>query len=253
MTTTAPLPKADEARHVLEFDLYGFTVLEGAITETRSAELAAVLARADRDAGTEYTHQEAYARHVKSVFVHDPVFLELIDNPTVLRFVEEALGPDVILGSLNARIVRPGDPVQPLHSDVPPALRKQGKPVMLNAVWMLDAFTSDNGATRVVPGSHRHSDPEPPPAVELPYIVAPTAPAGSVLVFNGQCWHGGGANTSPSVRHALFAHYRVGSWMRFQIDPHEGFPADAWGNMTARQRQLLRMEQGVGQRRASDY
>src|SRR5258708_404009 len=128
MTTAAPLPNVDEARHVLEFDLYGFTVLEGAITERRSAELAALLARADRDAGTDYTHQQAYARHVKSVFVHDPVFLELIDNHTVLRFVEEALGPDVILGSLNARIVRPVHPAHPLHTAVPPPPPNQRNP-----------------------------------------------------------------------------------------------------------------------------
>ena len=160
------------ASHALEFALYGFTVLEGAITEERAAELAVVLAQADRVAGTDYTHQQAYARHVKSVFVHDPVFLELIDNPTVLAFVEDALGPDIILGSLNARIVRPGDPAQPLHSDIPPALRKTGRPVMLNAVWMLDAFTADNGATRIVPGSHRHPDPEPPAGVALPYVLA---------------------------------------------------------------------------------
>jgi ectoine hydroxylase-related dioxygenase (phytanoyl-CoA dioxygenase family) len=171
----------------------------------------------------------------------------------VLAFVEEALGPDIILGSLNARIVRPGDPVQPLHSDIPPALRKPGPPVMLNAVWMLDAFTDHNGATRIVPGSHRHPDPEPPPGVELPYVAGPTGPAGSVLVFNGQCWHGGGANTSALPRHALFAHDRVGTWMRFQIDPHEDFPADAWDALTPDQRRLLRMEHGVGQRRASDY
>ena len=169
------------------------------------------------------------------------------------RSAWEALGPDVILGSLNARIVRPGDPVQPLHSDVPPALRKQGKPVMLNAVWMLDAFTSDNGATRVVPGSHRHSDPEPPAAVELPYVVAPTGPAGSVLVFNGQCWHGGGANRSGGIRRAVFAHYRISPWMRFALDPSRWVSPEQWERMTTRQRELLRMPDSLGQPTSADY
>ncbi|MFP6744657.1 MAG: phytanoyl-CoA dioxygenase family protein [Alphaproteobacteria bacterium] len=37
--------------------------------------------------------------------------------------------------------------------------------------------------------------------------------AGSVLVFNGQCWHAGGANHSDTPRPALFGHYRVRPWM----------------------------------------
>jgi hypothetical protein len=251
--TTTTTSDDDRARHLLEFDLYGLTVLEGVISEDHAGRLAASLAEADRVAGTDYTHQQAYARHVKSVFVHDPTFLDLIDNEAVLGLAEDLLGRDIILGSMNARIVRPGDPAQPLHSDIPPPLRKAGRPVMLNAVWMLDAFTPDNGATRVVPGSHQHPLPEPPAGVDLPYGVSPTGRAGSVLMFNGQCWHGGGANRSPAPRHAVFAHYRVGPWMRFQIDPHDGFPEETWEEMSTRQRELLRMDKGIGQPRASDY
>jgi ectoine hydroxylase-related dioxygenase (phytanoyl-CoA dioxygenase family) len=118
---------------------------------------------------------------------------------------------------------------------------------------MLDAFTADNGATRIVPGSHRAETVEPAADVAVSHWVAPTGPAGSVLVFNGQCWHGGGANRSDGIRRAVFAHYRVGPWMRFQCDPHVGFPGSVWETMNERQRALLRMERGVGQPNAADY
>jgi len=240
-------------QQVFEFETYGFTVLERVIPESDARDLADATTVADERFGTEYVHQEAYARHIMNLLVIDERFATLIDHPTVLGAVEHFLGSDVILGSLNARIVRPGDPIQPFHRDIPPQLRKGGPPVMVQAVWMLDGFTADNGATRIVPGSHRAEPAEPPAGVEVKHWVAPTGPAGSVLVFNGQCWHGGGANRSDAVRRALFAHYRVSPWMRFQCDPHVGFTDDAWGRLNERQRRLLRMEQGVGQPNAADY
>jgi len=246
-------PVAPSAQSRFELDAYGYTVLERVIDADTAAALAASLTAADEAIGTDYVHQEAYARHVMSVLSWDERFVALIDDPQVLGAVEAALGPAVILGSINARIVRPGDPDQPFHSDIPPQLRKAGAPVMVQAVWMLDGFTPDNGATRIVPGSHRAPEVEPPPDVEVPHWVTPTGPAGSVLLFNGQCWHGGGANRSGAIRRALFAHYRVAPWMRFQCDPHDGFTDEVWQRLNPRQRALLRMEQGVGQPNSADY
>lgn len=253
---TGPVAEAvrgPSAQQAFELQTFGFTVLESVVPAAHAAALSEAAARADRAAGTDYTHQHAYARHVMNLPALDRAFLALVDHPLVLAVVEHVLGPDVILGSMNARIVRPGDPDQPLHSDIPAAFRKAGAPVMVNAVWMLDGFTPQNGGTRVVPGSHLFPDAEPPPGADVPYAVVPTGPPGSVLVFNGQCWHGGGANRAGRERRAVFAHYRVGHWMRFQCDPHEGFPAEWWPDLTDRQRALLRMQQGVGQPNAADY
>jgi ectoine hydroxylase-related dioxygenase (phytanoyl-CoA dioxygenase family) len=236
-----------------EVETYGFTVLESVIDPALARELADAVSVADARVGTEYVHQAAYARHVMNLLACDERFLALIDHAVVLDAIESMLGSDVILGSLNARILRPGDPDQPFHSDIPAPFRKSGAPIMMQAVWMLDGFTADNGATRIVPGSHRAEPVEPPSDVEVSHWVAPTGPAGSVLLFNGQCWHGGGANRSEAIRRAVFAHYRVGPWMRFQCDPHVGFPESVWASMSDRQRQLLRMERGVGQPNAADY
>jgi len=76
----------------------------------------------------------------------------------------------------------------------------------VTALWMIDAFTDDNGATRVVPGSHRLTRP-PPPSFAQPLARHPderviTGAAGTVLVFNGHLWHSGRRNTSAGPRRA---------------------------------------------------
>ena len=229
-------------------------MLESVIEPSDARELSALTAKMDRVHGTDYVHEEAYARHIMNLPGLDEAFLALIDHEPVLSLLEHLLGPDLILGSMNARNVRPGDPDQPLHSDIPPTLRKLDlRPIMYNVTWLFDGFSEENGATRFVSGSHLSPHPAPPEGLDVPHQVQPEGPPGSVLIFNGQIWHGGGANRSAEVRHAVFAHYRAGPWMRFQCDPHVRFPREYWRSMNDRQRKLLRMEQGVGQPNAAAY
>jgi len=78
-------------------------------------------------------------------------------------------------------------------------------------------------------------------------------PAGSVIVINGQTWHGGGENRTGTRRAAMFGHYRFGQWMRFQCDPHDQFPETWWARLTDRQKELLRMQRGVTGKHGADF
>lgn len=237
-----------------ELELYGFTVIPAVLEAAAASRLAQLLDRADAELGLEYTYEGAYARIVPCAPAIADEFLALVDHPAVMPVLEAVLGQEMVLGSMNARIVRPGDPKQGLHSDIPTVHRRiQEHPVMLQVVWMIDAFTEDNGATHIVPGSHRAPQAAPPTGRGVPLVVAPTGPAGSVMIFNGQCWHGGGANTSQGRRRAVFGHYRVGPWMRFQTDPAQYISEERWNHMNYRQRELLRMVHGTGQKNAADY
>lgn len=239
---------------VFELDLYGFTVIPAVLSAGECAAIADTLDAADERIGVEYAYEEAYARLVPCVPALDEACMALADHPGVLPVLERVLGEDIVLGSMNCRIVRPGDPSQGLHSDIPAVHRRViGTPVMLQAVWMIDGFTPENGATHVVPGSHRHPEAYPPAGRAVPHAIQPTGTAGSVMIFNGQCWHGGGANRSQQRRRAVFGHYRVGPWMRFQTDPALYLGEAQWQRMTPRQRQLLRMEHGPTQKNAADY
>ena len=235
---------------VYELDVYGFTVVEGVMSADEVESMRRVLIRLNEEVGEE-REGAGSCRHVSNLPTLDPVFFPVIDHPRILPILEHYLEPSLILGSLNSRIVRPGDGDQGFHSDIPAEMLNMASPVMMNTVWMLDDFSPENGGTRVVPGTHRSGLPHPASDADVKYYVQPTAPAGSVLIFNGQCWHAGGANRGSANRHALFAHYRKRMLM-FQYDPHEGFPADWYRLLSDRQKEILRMKHGVDAPRAAD-
>ena len=233
-----------------EMDVYGFTLLDSVLNTDEIEAMRDSLTHWEDQVGDEQRFL-GRAGHVSNLVALDPVFHPIIDHPRTLPIIEHVLGEAIILGSLNARIVRPGDPVQGLHSDIRADLLNMASPVMVNTVWLLDDFTAENGGTRIVPGTHRSGLAGPPEGMEVKHVFQLTAPAGSVLVFNGQCWHGGGMNQTDGKRHALFGHYRKNALM-FQVDPHDNFNEDWLENLTPRQQELLRMTNGVGAPHASD-
>ncbi len=237
-------------QHVFELDIYGFTVVENVLTTEEATEMREALIRCEREVGTESAHRGS-ARHVANLPTLDRVFHKTIDHARILPLLEHYLGKSLILGSLNARIVRPGDPDQGLHSDISLEMLNFNSPVMMNTVWLLDDFSRINGGTRVVPGSHKSGLTIPPEHLSVKHIAQPEAPAGSVIVFNGQTWHGGGANTGNANRHALFGHYRKRMCV-FQVDPHDGFPPEWFDALTDRQKQLMRMTKGLETAHAAD-
>jgi ectoine hydroxylase-related dioxygenase (phytanoyl-CoA dioxygenase family) len=85
-------------------------------------------------------------------------------------------------------------------------------PLSAACIWALDEFTSSNGATVAVPGSHTWGqDRVPEPAEAIPVVM----PAGSAVFFLGTLWHGGGANRSGAPRMALAVQY-CEPWLRQQ-------------------------------------
>ena len=237
-------------QYIHEIEFYGFTVIENVLDDDAIAGMKDALIRLEREVGVDHKHRGP-ARHVDNLPTLDPIFFPCIDHPRVLPVVENFLGNSLILGSLNARIVRPGDADQEFHSDVAEDMHNMASPVMVNTVWMLDDFSAANGGTRVVPGSHKTGRGAPPECFDLKHIVQTEAKAGSVLVYNGQVWHAGGGNTSDHNRHAVFGHYRK-RMMVFHFDPHDNFPDQLFCQLTQRQKQLMRMERGLGADHAAD-
>ena len=75
--------------------------------------------------GVEHGHRGT-ARHLANLVTLDPMFLPTIDHPAILPYIEAMMGPHLILGSLNARVVRPGEAAQTLHGDVPLPMQRYG-------------------------------------------------------------------------------------------------------------------------------
>lgn len=239
---------------ITEIDIFGFTIVENVLTNDEVDQMKEALIKAE-ETHVEETGHLGTASHVANLLIHDPIFFKCIDHPKVLPLVEATMGENIILGSLNSRIVRPGDGYQGLHSDVPIEHTHQiGAPIMINTVWPLSDYSKENGAKRVVPGSHRSGLQKPPEGFEIPYEMQPEIKAGSVIIFNGQTWHGGGQNnTKDENRYAMFGHYRVEPWMLFQCDPHHNFPEENFALLSDRQKKLLRMQNGLGAPRSADF
>jgi ectoine hydroxylase-related dioxygenase (phytanoyl-CoA dioxygenase family) len=200
--------------HHRALDEQGFVRLPGFIVPARRRSLVdrieALFAEEGEKAGGEFK-QEPGARRLANLVDKGEVFVECVVEPEVLEYVGHVLGKALKLSSLNARSANPRSrDAQPLHVDAGALPDERGFWVC-NTVWMLDAFTADNGALRVVPGSHRFGR-RPQDALEDPRRPHPdevlvTGEEGDLVVMNSHLWHGGTANRTDRARLALHAFY----------------------------------------------
>lgn len=176
-------------------------------------------------------------RRVFNLLSQDPGFASFPVHPTVLPVVESVLDPELLLSSLTAVETHPGQDAQPLHADdgsIP--LPRPYPPLTVVALWALTDFTDANGATRLVPGTH-HTDRRPKPGEEADTVVA-EMDAGSVLVYNGSLWHGGGANHTDDRRMFVVCNYCAG-WLRQEENQLLGLDRDYVETLPPRLRRLV--------------
>ena len=194
-------------------DREGYLFLPGILTAAQvnalNARLADLLAGEGEKAGRE-VHQEAGTDRLSDLANKGEVFDICYTHPRVLAGIAHVLQNDLKLSSLNARAALPGQGLQGLHADWGQAVAPDNYQVC-NSIWLLDDFTPNNGATRVVPGSQRSGLM---PQEVMPDVTAPhpdevkiIAPAGTVVVFNSHTWHGGTRNTTDAPRRALHSYF----------------------------------------------
>jgi ectoine hydroxylase-related dioxygenase (phytanoyl-CoA dioxygenase family) len=180
-------------------------VLSGAEVARFVDRVEALFATEGGAAGSEFK-QEPGARRLANCVDKGRIFEQVMENPLVLECVEMVLGREFKLSSLNVRSANPhANCGQPLHADSGAIADEKGYWVC-NSLWMLDEFTKENGAVRVVPGSHRWRRlPDPGASVEGEKLV--TGKAGTVVVMNAHMWHGGTDNRSDKPRRAMHVYF----------------------------------------------
>ena len=207
--TVAPTTDLREARG--DLDRHGYCLVEGALSSDQVAALRqrlVELAAAEVAAGTDYVYENGANQRVWALLNKGAVFVDLALHPLALELMEHLLGHGFLLSNIDANIAGPGGQPMFLHADqsfVPPPW-PWPFPLVANIMWMLDDFTPENGATRVVPDSHlKGHGPELSGGAEP---VPACAPAGTAMVFDGRLWHQTGANvTADERRHGILAYY----------------------------------------------
>lgn len=128
-------------------------------------------------------------------------------HPKILAVAYHVLKRDFKLNSINARDALPGEGHQALHADTFPRVREDEPYHGVNTLWLLDDFLPDNGATRLVPGTHRLlgkvSDYMEDPSAPHPDELIPVLKAGCVIAYNFNLWHGGTQNRTQLMRRVL--------------------------------------------------
>lgn len=221
----------------------GFVVLERVLDRAGLDALGAALApfEAHRPMGRNSFEGERSQR-VYSLAGKGDAFLALIEHPAILALLDRVLLPNYLLSTAQSIRLHPGETPQGWHTDdgfylVP---RPHPTPRGITVIWAIEDFTADNGATELLPGSHRWGPEHPDEHAGDPGVapVAAIMPAGSALVFDAGLWHRGGANRSPSTRLAISPQY-CQPYLRPQESQLLIVPPDAARRCSDRMRAML--------------
>ena len=236
---TAPVPTAELDGHLARIATDGYTILERVIEPDLVDALAADLIRLEtvfdvEPAGNSF--EGARTVRIYNLLALGSLYEQVPVHPEVLPVVEGVLDAGCLVSSLSSISIDPGERPQPIHADdqlIP--LPKPHVPTVCNTMWALTDFTEANGATRIVAGTHL-LDHSPDYGAEYESIAA-EMPKGSVLVWVGSLWHGGGANTTDERRVGIAMNYCAG-WIRQQENQQLGIPREIAAHFSPRLREL---------------
>ncbi len=232
--------RAERAAHLERIAEQGYTIVEGAIEADLVAELNDELDRLERELDVKPANNDFEGDHtirIYNLLVHGKVFERIPVHPNVLPIVERVLDKGCLVSSLSSISIMPGETAQPIHADdqlIP--IPRPHPPVVCNTMWALTDFTEENGATRVIPGSHLWD--HNPDYFGTYDTIAAEMPKGSVLIWHGSLWHGGGANRTDARRVGIAMNYCAG-YIRQQENQQLGIPRDIARGFEPRLRELV--------------
>jgi ectoine hydroxylase-related dioxygenase (phytanoyl-CoA dioxygenase family) len=229
----------DTSAHVERIRREGYTIVENAIEPSLVDALNAALARLERelDAKPAMNGFEGHKTvRIYNLLAYSVPFTEVPVHAKVLPIVEGVLDNGCLISSLSSIAIDPGEVAQPIHADdmvIP--LAKPHIPIVCNSMWALTDFTDANGATRLVPGSHVKDNPIYGGVYET---IAAEMNKGSVLIWDGALWHGGGANRTDRRRTGIAMNYCAG-FIRQQENQQLGLKPELVQTFSPRLQELV--------------
>jgi ectoine hydroxylase-related dioxygenase (phytanoyl-CoA dioxygenase family) len=225
--------------HLDEIERFGYSIIENAFSTERADRLRETLDRLELERNVVPATNSFEGTHtwrIYNLLALDPLFMQVPMHPVALPLAEEVLGGEVLISSLSSIVIGPGERAQAIHAD--DQLMPLAKPhvaTVFNSMWALSDFSEANGATRVIPGSHT-ADHSPTYGRHYESIPAEMA-KGSILVWHGSLWHGGGENRTDRRRYGIAMNYCAG-WIRQQENQQLGLPLELVATFEPRLREL---------------
>jgi ectoine hydroxylase-related dioxygenase (phytanoyl-CoA dioxygenase family) len=225
--------------HVAKIARDGYTIVDNAIEPELVDALADDLLRLERELGVvpaQNIFEGTRTTRIYNLLARGPLYQRIPVHASVLPVVERVLDRGCLVSSLSSVAIGPDETAQPLHADdqtIP--LPRPHVPIIANSMWAITDFTEDNGATRIIPGSHLrdHHPPLGPDHESIPAVMK----RGSVMIYNGSLWHGGGANRTRERRVGIAMNYCAG-YLRQQENQQLGIPLDIARTFEPRLRKL---------------
>ena len=285
--TDRPVLTADPARHEADLERFGFCMVADALD---AATLAAARARLEEQAvaekklgihkpGTDEEPGEMVNQWVHMLVNKGKVFQQLALHPLGQRLARHVLGEQFMLSDMAAHITWPNNGLMGLHIDqwwlpqpsmpgepyhragsinrgnVPMgdpvrATHPINPPAVVNVFWAITDFTVENGATRLVPGSHLSGRNPDPKRDDYPVVQA-IVPAGSAVIWEGRTWHAAGLNRSNGPRIGLTTYY-CGPQFRQMANLTYGAKQAVVDDMPADMKALIGLKSWSGYGRTSD-
>ena len=228
------------AAHVRLIAEQGYTIVENAIELDLIDALDEHLRRLEVDLGivpADNLFEGSRTVRIYNLLVHGSLYEQIPVYPSILPICEGVLDPGLLVSSLSSIAIGPEETPQPIHADdqiIP--LPKPHPPTVCNTMWALTDFTEANGATRIIPGTHLAN--RSPDLVTQYDSIPAEMERGSVLVWHGSLWHGGGANTTDTRRVGIAMNYCAG-YIRQQENQQLGIPRDTARRFPRRLQELV--------------
>ena len=226
--------------HVKAIATDGYTIIEDAFDVEVADALRADLERIEREQRIKPANNSfegSKTVRIYNLLVHGELYERIPVHENVLPVVDGVLDPGCLVSSLSSIAIGPGETAQPIHADdqlLP--IPKPHPPTVCNTMWAITDFTDENGATRLIPGSHL-ADHSPNYGQEYETIPAEMR-KGSVLVWHGSLWHGGGANRTDERRYGIAMNYCAG-YIRQQENQQLGIPPEKVREFPPRLQELV--------------
>jgi ectoine hydroxylase-related dioxygenase (phytanoyl-CoA dioxygenase family) len=245
-----------EQKNIFEQD--GYLIIKNCLNDEQVAklsELTLYIAQSENEHGVSYKYgdQGNNLQRIYNLISKHPIYIELLELDLVKEildyyFQRNTLHHTSVLSSFASNILFPGSEAQQLHVDglgsAVPSLPPY--PTRLNVNFLLTDWTMENGATSVLPGSHKLNR-VPKPKEKESELVRAIAPKGSIIIWTGHTWHRSEANNSNKPRFGLFACFAASQFKELTTEEEHLQVVDRYimDNLSPEMRFMIGLDRGI--------